>query len=179
MIELACPHCKAALKIADQFAGRSGKCQHCRGTITVPSGADWEAIIDESIKASSVPSGDAFAETVVVSATSKSQVVSPVPVPAGRELVVLQVRFSQAKPISTIDSRQPSPYEAIDPIMLSILAPENAVNQTIFVNDFPDGTIVVDEGRELWVATRHEVTLKLQVKPQSAFTVLGYYRDKP
>ncbi len=179
MIELSCPHCKADLKIADRDAGRRGKCQHCLGAITVPGGADIDTPPGTGFRASVIPTGDAFAETVVMSSSNELQVVSAAPVPSGRELVVLQVRFSQAKPICTLDSRRPAPYEDKDSILLSILVAENTVNQSVFINDFPDGTVVVDEGRELWVASRHEVTLKLQTKPQSAFTVLGYYRDKP
>jgi len=37
MIELTCPHCRADLKIPDQYAGQNGKCNHCRGKIVVPS----------------------------------------------------------------------------------------------------------------------------------------------
>jgi len=144
----------------------------------VPGGADIDTPAGNGYRASAVPSGEGFAETVVMGSTSKLQVVSSEPVPPGRELVILQVRFSQAKPLCTLDSRRPSPYEDKDPILLSILVAENTVNQSVFLNDFPDGTVVVDEGRLLWVASRHEVTLKLQTQPQSVFTVLGYYRDK-
>lgn len=35
MIDLTCPHCNTYLKIPDQYAGQSGKCDHCGGAITI------------------------------------------------------------------------------------------------------------------------------------------------
>ena len=36
MIELLCPHCKHQLRIADEFAGKIGRCKHCRTKFAVP-----------------------------------------------------------------------------------------------------------------------------------------------
>ncbi len=37
MIEFVCPNCQTLLKIPDQYAGVSGKCNHCNCRITIPA----------------------------------------------------------------------------------------------------------------------------------------------
>ena len=85
--------------------------------------------------------------------------LSPV-VPAGQELVILQIDSAYSS-ANYYTSRLPSPDELTNPI--DIAAPGgNTLN-------FPDGTVVVDEGRQLW-----------GVSYQSLYScsVLGYYRSK-
>ncbi len=36
LIELKCPHCEHQLSIAPKYAGKRGRCKHCRGEIFVP-----------------------------------------------------------------------------------------------------------------------------------------------
>lgn len=36
-ISYTCPHCDHPLNIPLQFAGATGKCNHCQGAITVPT----------------------------------------------------------------------------------------------------------------------------------------------
>lgn len=36
MIEMTCPHCGQALQIADEYAGKAGRCKRCQKAITAP-----------------------------------------------------------------------------------------------------------------------------------------------
>src|SRR5690349_2294966 len=38
-IQFLCPHCKKAVKVKDEFAGKKGKCPHCTKFVTVPAPA--------------------------------------------------------------------------------------------------------------------------------------------
>ena len=38
MIEFTCPHCGNVMRVEDQYAGRSGKCQQCGSSVSVPMG---------------------------------------------------------------------------------------------------------------------------------------------
>lgn len=38
-IPVRCPHCNTVLQVPEAYAGQTGKCQHCQGSISVPSAA--------------------------------------------------------------------------------------------------------------------------------------------
>jgi hypothetical protein len=87
--------------------------------------------------------------------------LSPV-VPAGQELVILQINSRNAANIYT--SRLPSPDELTNPIDIAEPSGYSVLN-------FPDGTVVVDEGRQLWGSDCCNGYLY-------TCQVLGYYRTK-
>ena len=36
LIKFACPHCKVALNVGSDFAGKKGNCPNCKKELTVP-----------------------------------------------------------------------------------------------------------------------------------------------
>ena len=91
-------------------------------------------------------------------------------VPAGQELVILQIN-SATNTGNYYSSRLPSPNELTNPI--DIAKPHIDTYYSFdkqLTLDFPDGTVTIDEGRQLWGAYGQS-----GLKPCS---VLGYYRDK-
>ncbi len=129
------------------------------------------------------PPGAAFAEVVPYGPGDSLVPLSVGGVPRGKELVVLQINMSGYFPgmKATLESRLPSPREKEDPILLTLfrlphLGASGEVTQDKF--NFPDGTVTVDEGRQLWFQF-----LSVDLAPQptgisSGLSVLGYYRDK-
>ena len=92
--------------------------------------------------------------------------ISPV-VPAGQELVILQINSFYFGNYYT--AVYPSPNELTDPIDIAY----TAYNMPIL--DFPDGTLVVDEGRQLIAGSQSIINGNDLYYPCQ---VLGYYRDK-
>jgi hypothetical protein len=85
-------------------------------------------------------------------------------------------------PLCTLESRLPSPNQATGPIILSVLSRELSADNAQFEIDFPDGAIVVDEGRQPWVVFRNPSNFTETNSPggtTSALTIIGYYRLKP
>ena len=119
-----------------------------------------------------VPPGDAFNFTT-------NGTISDLPddtgmdlsgtVPAGQELVILQVYTPHYR--LYLYSRWPSPDEAINPIDIAYVNGATTNYDRVRVLNFPDGTVVIDEGRQLW----GDGSYYDRLLPCS---VLGYYRDK-
>lgn len=134
-------------------------------------------------RVSAPPPGAAFAEVVPFGPFDTLVPISVGGVPAGRELVVLQVNMSGYFPgmMATLESRLPSPNEANDPILLTLfhlphLGASGEVNRDQF--NFPDGTVTVDEGRQLWFQFLSFDLAPIAAGKQSGLSVLGYYRDR-
>jgi hypothetical protein len=122
---------------------------------------------------SAVQSGDAFSRVfqTVVGTAGTGAPLSPT-VPAGKELVILQTNGFGFR--NYLHSRLPSPNEATDPIFLAIVGrSSDGDGKTSPTNNYPDGTVIVDEGRQLWG----------QYEGNNGYVydcaIYGYYRDKP
>lgn len=147
--------------------------------IAFPEGTQQTSVLRVSVPAP----GAAFAEVVPFGPSDTLVPLSVGGVPAGRELVVLQINMSGYFPgmMATLDSRLPSPNEAEDPILLTLFRlPHLGASgySTGHQFNFPNGTVTVDEGRQLWFQFLSVDLAPLASGKQSALSVLGYYRDK-
>jgi len=149
-----------------------------RAQIVFPDGSSQETAFQGFTQ---VPPGAAYTRTRHFVTGSSSGTIpsnSGDVVPAGKELVVLKV-IGWNTVLSTLDSRLPSPNQNISPVTLAMFVRSDASNNTLFEMDFPDGAVVVDEGRQPYLAFRDGSTFNLTTTggPQT-FTVIGYIRDK-
>lgn len=129
----------------------------------------------------SVPTGAQFVRTRVITGGSAPLTLSVDPIPADRELVILKL-VGWNTPLATLESRLPAPNQGNLPITLAVLNRELADDNTQFVMEFPDGAIVVDEGRQPWLVFRNASNFSETNSPGatvSAMTLIGYLRLKP
>lgn len=130
------------------------------GQISFPDGSVQTTAFDSPV----VASADRFNFTTNVNITGLpvglGMALSPV-VPAGQELVILQINGSSSNKYT---SRLPSPDELTNPIDI-------AYPYTVVSINFPDGAVVIDEGRQLWGTDDYNGYLY-------PCQVLGYYRTK-
>lgn len=128
----------------------------------------------------SVPTGTAFIRTRTITSNSAALAITVDTIPADRELVILKM-VGWNIPLCTLESRLPSPNQNTGPIVLSVLARELASDNTQFTMEFPDGAVVVDEGRQPWLNFRSNVDFSSTNSPSgvSALTLIGYIRLKP
>ena len=127
---------------------------------------------------STVPPGDAFRHYTYSTVVGIARLQLSDTVPAGRELVVLQVLTHSANySYNVLSSRLPIPNDDTDPIpLVNCGAPAGTVEGSMKTYNYPDGTVVVDEGRQLWW---EYYWLPDPISPTlTNFSVLGYYRDK-
>lgn len=120
-----------------------------------------------------VPVGDSFSIVFITGSGGPSIQVVSATVPSGQELVILQTRFGLGATLHyTLESRLPTPNENTLPLLLAL------VNQDP-VADFPDGVVVIDEGRQLWVQQRDDFGDPVGAGfSKVAISFLGYYRNK-
>lgn len=130
-----------------------------------------------------VPAGAAFAEVVVVG-TSIALVSIGDPIPPGKELVILQVRLPLATGIPShfsLESRLPSPNQGTGPINLAYASSPNSSGIVTALPPeaviFPDGTVTVGEGRQLWLQFRGRTFDPVFTQMSFAVSVLGYFRN--
>ena len=121
-----------------------------------------------------MPPGDAFNITVFEQLGSLPTGVGAQmsqTVPAGKELVILQIMAGQSG--NVYSSRLPSPNHLVDPINVADLYnPKGYSAGFPGVINYPDGTVVIDEGRQLWGVAHPNLNYL------DACSVVGYYRDK-
>jgi serine/threonine protein kinase len=62
VISFACPHCGRQLQLRDDFAGKRGKCPHCKNLLTVPLATGGLALAPEAAGAAATlpPTGEAI-----------------------------------------------------------------------------------------------------------------------
>lgn len=131
------------------FADGSVQTTAFDGEVTIPIGRHFDLVTD----ANAFPTGP-------VNMSSN--------VPAGQQLVILKV-------IVGIGSGTGSHYllysqlNAMSPKFLARVTALDGSGQTY---EFPNGSVIIDEGRSLWVSCFDKV------KVTDNFTTLGYYRDK-
>ena len=121
-----------------------------------------------------VPPGKAFhvfIPSTGILSTGKHQ-LSP-PVPTGQELVILQTAsissgFYLSSRIGGIDPK----YLILTREISANYYPDGAVN------NYPDGTLIVDEGQELWIEVTDYDYTGSETARFFGSRVLGYYRDK-
>ena len=152
-----------------------------RAQIVFPDGTQQSTAFGPT----SFSTGTAFAEVVPFAPDDILIAISPEAVPQGKELVVLQVFFPNVSaiipPSFTLESRLASPNEAAEPINLvycptpMVLHAGRIFPETI---EFPNGTVIVDEGRQLWLQFRESDFVPKPARKTSALSVLGYFRDK-
>jgi hypothetical protein len=122
-----------------------------------------------------VAPGAAFVRTLTIPASSASGPITPDLVPAGKELVVLKL-VGYNVPLSTLDSRLPSPNQNTGPITLAVVSPQSSQQQ--FQMEFPTGTVVIAAGRLPWLSYRNGTTFAIQNSPAGlgAITLIGFLR---
>jgi hypothetical protein len=146
-----------------------------RAQIVFPDGSTQETAFPGFTQ---VPTGAAYTRTQFFPAGSSSGPLATDVVPAGQELVVLKV-IGWNTILSTLESRLPSPNQNNFPITLAMLVRSDASNNTLFEMDFPDGAVVVDEGRQPFLAFRSGTNFSLTTTAGAqTFTVIGYLRLK-
>jgi hypothetical protein len=113
-----------------------------------------------------VATGKAFhVFTPSVGILSKGQSQLSDPVPAGQELVILQAKGQSDSFISTR-------IGGGDPLYLDFL-------NSFDIQNYPDGTLIVDEGQELWIEVSDNPNVLLTETLRFRYIqILGYYRDK-
>ena len=122
----------------------------------------------------SVPSGKAFSFSKRFdSQVDQSQSVSPV-VPSGQELVILKI-ISPSTGNSGNMFKLESYVSDQDTILLTFYEISEYTNPNPLTYDYPDGTIVVDEGRTLFIRNLWYPDSNYL---EGTITILGYYRDK-
>lgn len=129
----------------------------------------------------SIPTGANYIRTITILSGTPLSPISATAVPADRELVILKA-VGWNIPLSTLESRLPSPNQNNLPITLAVLSRELASDNTQFQMDFPDGAVIVDEGRQPWINFRSNVDFSSTSSPGgqvSALTIIGYLRLKP
>jgi len=129
----------------------------------------------------SVPTGANFIRTITIQGGTPASTISATAVPADRELVILKL-VGWNIPLATLESRLPAPNENNGPITLAVLSRELAGDNTQFMMDFPDGAVIVDEGRQPWINFRSNTNFTAITSPGgqvSAMTLIGYLRLKP
>jgi hypothetical protein len=144
-----------------------------RAQIIFPDGTTQETAFPGD---SAVPTGAAYTRTAHFPAGSPSGPLSNEAVPNGQELVVLKV-IGWNTVLSTLDSRLPFPNQNTNPIVLAMLIREDASNNALFEMDFPDGAVVVGQGRQPYLAFRDASTFNLTTTGGTqVITVIGYLR---
>jgi phage FluMu protein Com len=48
MIALTCPGCGKSLNVKDEFAGKRGKCPHCKQPVTIPAPAAAPTVMESA-----------------------------------------------------------------------------------------------------------------------------------
>lgn len=140
---------------------------------------------DAQLQLNSFAAGTAYAQSPITGEGVDLTPIGSEAVPWGREFVILQVNVnvyanSSALSLMQLESRYPAPNHERSPIILERLTLANPGHtDRIFTLQFPDGSVVVDSGRMLWVSTpridAERGDEELSLPPVS---VLGYYREK-
>ena len=120
------------------------------------------------------PPGKAFhvyIPSTGILSTGKHQ-LSP-PVPTGQELVILQTAsnnqgFYLSSRIGGIDPKYLIYCREINP----------TYDPDGILNNYPDGTLIVDEGQELWIEVSDYDHTDSEYEKFGRARVLGYYRNK-
>lgn len=148
-------------------------------------GNSCDSSASAQVESASIPPGAAFAEVVPFDSTDVLIPISFGAVPVGMELVILQVRFPFLSSLTasfSLESRLPTPNEGTGPINLMFSnTPRNSATgfaEPTPTIDFPDGTVTVEEGRQLWLQFRNADFPPAQAGAASAISVLGYFRDR-
>jgi len=125
-----------------------------------------------------VAPGAAFVRTLTIANAAASAPITADLVPAGKELVILKLVGFNA-PLATLESRLPSPNQNTGPIILSIVAPDPTPGQP-YQMEFPDGAVIVAEGRQPWLVYHNSSTFATINNPTGlgAITLIGYLRLK-
>lgn len=129
----------------------------------------------------SVPTGANVVRTRVITGGTAPLALSLDTVPADRELVILKM-VGWNTPLATLESRLPAPNQNNLPITLAVMNRELADDNSQFTMEFPDGAVVVDEGRQPWLVFRNPSNFNETNSPGatvSAMTMIGYLRLKP
>jgi hypothetical protein len=123
-----------------------------------------------------VPVGAAYTRTFFFPGGTASAHLSTDNVPSGQELVILKV-IGWNTTLSTLDSRLPSPNQNNSPITLAMLVRPTAVDNAFFEMDFPDGAVIVGQGRRPYLAFRDGATFNVTNAPNAqSISVIGYLR---
>ncbi len=95
--------------------------------------------------------------------------------PNGQQLVILKI-VGWNTTLCTLESRLPSPNQNTGPIILSTILRGEASTNSLFDMDFPDGAVVVGQGRQPYLAFR-TTTFTISTAPNAqVITIIGYLR---
>ena len=151
----------------------AGAVEVVRAQIIFPDGTLQETAFPG---AEAVPTGAAYTRTVFFAPGSGSGPISGDIVPNGQELVVLKL-IGWNTVLSTLDSRLPAPNQNNSPITLAMLIREDASNNSLFEMDFPDGAVVVNQGRQPYLAFRSAANFGVITTANAqVITIIGYLR---
>ena len=143
-----------------------------RAQIIFPDGTAQETAF---LGDTAVPVGAAYSRTTFYNTGAASAAITLDVVPNGQELVVLKV-IGWNTTLSSLDSRLPSPNQNTNPITLAMLIRPDAANNALFELDFPDGAIVVGQGRQPYLAFRTGTFTVTTAPGPQVITVIGYLR---